>query len=116
MYRLDWDRYSQGNEMSSDQLLCCPPRVLGYALKQKNWVQLLVKHLRNSDKADNNTFEDKLQLDSEAKDLISKSVLAHSNSRKKQKGVFNGLDDFAPEKGKGLVIMLYGISSSLKLA
>ncbi|KAI3337622.1 hypothetical protein HD806DRAFT_518423 [Xylariaceae sp. AK1471] len=108
MYNLEWDRYSRGQKMSSDQLLCCPPRVLGYALKQKTWVQLLVKHLRIPDEADNSTFKDKLQLDNDAKDLISKSVLAHAKSRKREHGASKGLDDFAPEKGRGLVIMLYG--------
>ncbi|TGJ80301.1 hypothetical protein E0Z10_g8460 [Xylaria hypoxylon] len=108
MYKLEWDKYSRGREMSPDQLLCCPSRVLGYALKQKTWVQLLVKHLKIPDKADNNTFADKLQLDQDAKDLISKSASAHAKSRKREHGASKGLDDFAPEKGRGLVIMLYG--------
>ncbi|KAI8629481.1 hypothetical protein F5Y19DRAFT_83527 [Xylariaceae sp. FL1651] len=107
MYKLDWDK-PRSDPPSPEQLLCCPPRVLGYALKQKTWVQLLVRHLRSPDKADNSTFENKLQLDPDAKDLILKSVQAHAKSRKKENGVSQALDDFAPEKGRGLVIMLYG--------
>jgi len=109
MYRTDWDGHPPEKDMTPEQLLCCPPRVLGYALKQKTWVQLLVKHLRKPNDADVSTFRDKLQLDEESKDLISKSVIAHEKGkRKNENGKSSGLEDFAPEKGKGLVIMLYG--------
>ncbi|KAI0110864.1 hypothetical protein GGR51DRAFT_557864 [Nemania sp. FL0031] len=104
MFKFDWDRHPTERPMSNEQLLCCPPRVLGYALKQKTWVQLLVKHLEPPNEADDSTFKDQLQLDSDAKGLILKSVQAHAMSGKKSEG----LDDFAPGKGKGLVIMLYG--------
>ncbi|KAI1741360.1 hypothetical protein F4680DRAFT_416583 [Xylaria scruposa] len=104
MYKFDWDRHPPSRRMSSEQLLCCPPRVLGYALKQKTWVQLLVKHLNRPKEADDSTFKNKLQLDDDAKDLILKSVQAHASSGKRSQA----LDDFAPEKGRGLVIMLYG--------
>jgi len=108
MYKFQWDGHPPEREMSPDQLLCCPPRVLGYALKQKTWVQLLVKNLRKPNKADVGTFKDKLQLDQDSKDLISKSVRAHEEAKKRENGKSKGLEDFAPEKGKGLVIMLYG--------
>ncbi|RWA11929.1 hypothetical protein EKO27_g3176 [Xylaria grammica] len=104
MYKFDWDRHPANQAMSDEQLLCCPPRVLGYALKQTTWAQLLVKHLDPPNKADDSTFNDQLQLGSEAKDLILKSVQAHAMSGKRSQG----LDDFAPGKGRGLVIMLYG--------
>ncbi|KAI0969444.1 hypothetical protein F4678DRAFT_440450 [Xylaria arbuscula] len=105
MYKFDWDRHPPGRSMSSEQLLCCPPRVLGYALKQKTWVQLLVRHLVPPNKADDSTFRDRLQLDQDAKDLIFKSVKAHTVPAETSK---EGLSDFAPGKGRGLVIMLYG--------
>ncbi|KAI0152842.1 hypothetical protein GGR57DRAFT_492579 [Xylariaceae sp. FL1272] len=109
MYRLEWDRHSPGTDISDEQYLCCPPRVLGYALKQKTWVQLLVKHIKDADEANDSTFQNKLQLDEEDKSLIAKSVKAHSELRKRGKGTSSrGLDDFAPGKGRGLVIMLYG--------
>ncbi|KAI1176692.1 hypothetical protein F4777DRAFT_545620 [Nemania sp. FL0916] len=109
IYKLDWDQHEPTMSMSAEQLLCCPPRVLGYALKRKTWVQLLVKHLKDNVEANAMTFHNELQLDDDSKDLISKSVMAHSTSRKREKGSSKrGLDDFAPEKGRGLVIMLYG--------
>jgi hypothetical protein len=114
MYKFQWDGHPPEREMSPDQLLCCPPRVLGYALKQKTWVQLLVKNLRKPNKADVGTFKDKLQLDQDSKDLISKSVRAHEEGKKRENGKSKGLEDFAPEKGRGLVIMLYGKQSPFK--
>ena len=108
IYRFAWDGHRSNQQMTPEQLLCCPPRVLGYALKQKTWVQLLVKNLRNPEDADMQTFEDKLQLDQEAKDLISSSVKAHKEAKEKKNGRVKGLEDFAQGKGRGLVIMLYG--------
>src|SRR5205809_1540148 len=45
-----------------------------------------------------------LQLDHDAKELIRKSVQAHEKGKQKDaKGRSKGLEDFAPEKGKGLI-------------
>ena len=115
MYRFTWDGHPPSREMTPEQRLCCPPRVLGYALKQKTWVQLLVKHLGQPDKADLQTFKDKLQLDDDAKDLISNSVKAHEKAKQRgRNGQPKGLEDFAAGKGRGLVIMLYGKELYLK--
>ena len=109
IYRFAWDGFKPGRPMSEEQLLCCPPRVLGYALKQKTWVQLLVEHLGEPEKADLETFKTKLQLDPELKDLIENSVKAHEHAKRKgPSGKPKGLEDFAQGKGRGLVIMFYG--------
>ncbi|KAF2198746.1 P-loop containing nucleoside triphosphate hydrolase protein [Delitschia confertaspora ATCC 74209] len=109
MYKFDWDRHQRDEKLSNDQLLLCPPRVLGYALKQKQWAQLLVDKLEDPEKGDAGTFNDKLQLDDSYKDLIRKSVLAHREGKTlTNAGRFRALEDFAPDKGKGLIIMLYG--------
>jgi hypothetical protein len=43
------------------------------------------------------------------KELIEKSVLAHKEGQERVNGKFkNSLEDFAPDKGNGLIIMLYG--------
>lgn len=112
IYKFDWDRHSRNKPMSDTQYLLCPPRVLGYALKQKKWAQLLVDKLHQPDPGDTRTFENKLQLGSESKELIRKSVDAHEQGKQKVNGKSKGLEDFAPEKGKGLVILLYGKWSS----
>lgn len=111
MYKFHWDKHPPHREMTEDQFLHCPPRVLGYALKQKKWAQLLVKGLQAPDAADATVFEEKLQLDEEAKNLVKWSVQAHEEGKKSiigRSGESRGLQDFAPDKGKGLVIMLYG--------
>lgn len=114
IYRFSWDGYQAKLEPNDEQLLCCSPHVLGYALKQKTWVQLLVKYLGEPKEADLQTFNEKLQLDEDAKALISNSVKAHEKVKKREDGRSKGLEDFAPGKGKGLVIMLYGKSSFLQ--
>jgi hypothetical protein len=70
----------------------------------------MVDKLRDPDKKDTETFEKKLQLEDEYKEMIEESVKAHQLGKKRDKrGRFQqGLEDFAPDKGKGLVIMLYG--------
>jgi hypothetical protein len=111
MYKFDWDQHSRNDDCSPDQLLHCPPRVLGYTLKQKKWSQLLVEKLQSPDEADASVFEEKLQLEPDSKDLVRWSVQAHERGKKTDnKGESLGLQDFAPDKGKGLVIMLYGMS------
>jgi nucleosome binding factor SPN SPT16 subunit len=109
MYKFDWDKHSPNDPLTFDQYLHCPPRVLGYALKQKKWAQLSVKALKAPDKADATVFEDRLQLDEEAKELVKWTVQAHEIGKEvDKKGNSKGLQDFAPDKGKGLIIMLYG--------
>ncbi|KAJ4301552.1 hypothetical protein N0V90_003645 [Kalmusia sp. IMI 367209] len=109
MYKFNWDKHPPNKPMTPEQYMMCPPRVLGYALKQKKWAQLLVDRLQPPDEADASTFRDKLQLDEELKDLVQKSVQAHELGKETNRsGQTLALQDFAPDKGKGLVIMLYG--------
>ena len=109
MYKFHWDQPQDIETMTPDQYMHCPPRVLGYALKQKKWAQLLVGGLTKPDDADATVFNDKLQLDDEAKELVKWSVQAHEEGKRTNKnGESKSLQDFAPDKGKGLVIMLYG--------
>lgn len=108
MYKFDWDKHPPEKPMEDDQYMMCPSRVLGYALKQKQWAQLLVDRLEEPDAADAGTFREKLQLDEESKELVQKSVQAHEQGKVQTKSGLRALEDFAPDKGKGLVIMLYG--------
>lgn len=87
---------------SPNQLRFLPPRALGYALEQKRWLQLNVNGLTAPPKANRKTFDNKLQLDASYKSLIKRSVEAHSMSKT------HNIVDYTPEKGKGLVILLWG--------
>jgi hypothetical protein len=110
MYKFGWDKHPPNKRMTDEQYMMCPPRVLGYALKQKKWAQLLVDKLSPPNDADASTFQERLQLDDEDKKLVQKSVQAHEVGKGKAKnGQTIALQDFAPDKGKGLIIMLYGM-------
>ncbi|KAK4234605.1 ATPase family AAA domain-containing protein 3B [Achaetomium macrosporum] len=100
--RFSWDRKGQDNP-TAEQLMFLPPRILGYALEQKRWVQIGVNDLKEPPEADQTNFEDKLQLNDEYKSLIKRAVKAHSENKTKN------IVDYAPEKGKGLVILLWGL-------
>ena len=89
--------------MTDEQYLLCPPRVLGYSMKEKKWMQFAVESLLKPNPADRNTFDNKLQLRSGYKELIWKSVLSHRKPN---------IADYTPGKGKGLIILLWGTSMS----
>ena len=97
-----WDQCKRGAEWDKDRYVMCPPRVLGYALEQKRWVQLNIKNLVEPNKASPKVFEEKLQLDKDYKSIIRNTVQAHTQSKTKN------ISDYTPGKGKGLVILLWG--------
>ncbi|KAF7532266.1 hypothetical protein G7054_g8120 [Neopestalotiopsis clavispora] len=96
--KFSWD--GQKDNLSDEQLLLLPPRLLGYALNQKTWVQVVVDQVREKGVADPKNFNDKLILSEDNKDIIRKAVLAHGS---------NNITDYIPGKGKGLVILLWGV-------
>ncbi len=109
IYRFNWDKHNRYKKMSDEQYLLCPPRLLGYAMSHKTWAQLEISKLQEPKPSSVNTFENELQLDPEAKDLIKKSVLAHEMGKKTDsQGRTQNIEDFTQGKGKGLTIMLYG--------
>lgn len=100
IFRFSWDKKKpEGAALSPEQYRMFPPRVLGYSLKRKRWFQLLVNRIKKPGEADRTNFDKKLKLSDENKELISKSVKAHGKAN---------IVDYIPEKGKGLVILLWG--------
>ncbi|RYP45785.1 hypothetical protein DL768_007904 [Monosporascus sp. mg162] len=100
LYRYSWDkRRPEKSYFQAEHYLLFPPRVLGYSLDQKRWVQVQVTGLGRPGKANVENFHHKLQLSQEHKDIISKSVIAHGK---------NNIMDHIPGKGKGLIILLWG--------
>jgi len=88
------------------QYQLCPPRVLGYVLKDKQWVQLAVDGLKEIPGSANRKALDSLHLAGpdegrQIKELLSCLIHNHSTGDTE-------LIDIVPEKGKGLVILLYG--------
>lgn len=95
------------------QLMLCPPRVWGYILKDKQWAQLAVdKVVDIADQASENVM-DNLHLDGEndgrkTKDLLTSLVKNHGLGESKRSNKAYELKDVVPDKGKGLVVLLYG--------
>ncbi|KAF2086542.1 P-loop containing nucleoside triphosphate hydrolase protein, partial [Saccharata proteae CBS 121410] len=112
VYRYDWDRKTSSTGLTEEQFMCCPPRVLGYSMEKKGWMQLQVSKVRTWDQSEEQSqiFHKKLQLNDTHKQLIEKSVRAHETGKSKDgRGGIQGIDDFAEGKGKGLTILLYGV-------
>jgi len=95
------------------QTMLCPPRVLGYVLQDKQWAQLAVDNLDVIPDEDVTTVMDSLRLGGEddgqqEKYLLYSLVKNHGEGKAKKEGKGYELDDIVAEKGKGLVILLYG--------
>lgn len=95
------------------RLMLCPPRVLGYVLKEKVWAQFRVADVTQldskSESTDKSYFEKDLQLDQDHKRLLLAFVRNHQFTR-------SSADSAAPQrsldviqgKGAGLAILLHG--------
>jgi hypothetical protein len=123
LYRTKYDgmKGSKKEIWTEEQTMLCPPRVLGYVLKDKQWAQLDVESLVEiqDDKSDD-AFANKLQLAGErggkqTKDLLMALVKNHGIREVKRGSTGYQLNDIVEEKGKGLVILLYGLFISLSL-
>ncbi|KAF2232959.1 P-loop containing nucleoside triphosphate hydrolase protein [Viridothelium virens] len=119
LFRSDFDD-SENQEQGfrfPEQYLLCPPRVLGYVLREKQWAQLKVTSIVNMPKdPGDDSWNSRLKLgddgddddSSDTKDMILNLVKGHENARSSGEKVELGVDDIVDRKGKGLVILLYG--------
>lgn len=116
-FRREYDKYTaeiSESDWTKEQFMLCPPRVLGFVLREKQWAQLQVSLVKGNldDSKPPEFFLDKLKLagddsGSETKNLLMDLVKYHGG-RQTQKGSLAQVDDIIPNKGKGLVILLYG--------
>lgn len=112
IYRKRFDEEpNQRDSWEDEQHMLCPPRVLGYVLRDKQWAQLQVTSLRSLPKVDPyDSWSSRLQLadTGETKKMILDLVNGHGST-----SGADGLevDDIVAKKGKGLVILLYGLTS-----
>ncbi len=113
-----YDGATADSEFDDLQYIICPPRVLGYHLESKTWLELNIGKVKSNtdDKAKGERYlEDivqqtsdaalnKLQLGKTQKSLIrdlGKSHASGSNPKSMMEDIMKG-------KGKGLVILLHG--------
>jgi hypothetical protein len=109
IYRTRFDE--QNDCWEEEQYMLCPPRVLGYILRDKQWAQLRVTSLKSIPKEDSkNSWSSRLKLaDGEAtKQMILELVNGHGTSESAGEDGLE-VDDIVARKGKGLVILLYGL-------
>ncbi|KAL4821918.1 P-loop containing nucleoside triphosphate hydrolase protein [Aspergillus spinulosporus] len=99
--RKDWE---------DEQYMLCPPRVLGYILRAKQWAQLQVTSLKDIQMSTtDNSWQNRLQLaDDNNKKILFDLIQSHVSSTANSETDNLQVNDIIPEKGKGLVILLYG--------
>ncbi|KAI5926702.1 P-loop containing nucleoside triphosphate hydrolase protein [Camillea tinctor] len=85
--------------LTEEQLLLASPWLKGFDLKDKDWCELRVDELE--DMTWNDEAFEKLILPGNEKNLAWEFVDAKSHSD-------SGFDDFIPDKGRGLIILMFG--------
>jgi len=103
----------EDEEWEDLQIMLCPPRVFGYVLQDKQWAQLAVDSLGEIPDENLGNAMSGLYLEGEdngkvTKDLLYGLVKNHGAGKAKKENKAYELDDIVAEKGKGLVILLYG--------
>jgi len=111
--KYDWDANDGTKEnFCREQYLICPPRVLGYHLMEKKWVELRVDRVQDIEKRQMTNAFDKLQLTQKKKDLIRELVWSHTNDKiMEMSSPRSKMNDLTKGKGEGLVILLHGMSN-----
>jgi len=103
--RVGYDGVGPDKEFNDEQYLLCPPRVLGYFMQQKMWVQLLVSDVKEIEAQSENAFK-RLVMAPKQKELILSLVRNHGKLTGDGTGM--RLKDIVDGKGDGLVILLHG--------
>lgn len=96
------------NAPTPEELLLCPPRILGYSTREKIWGQFNVDHISDVPDPSITLFKDKLQLDSNYKSMIQALVEEHGARGGQNDPNRVKVKDVVEDKGKGLVLLLHG--------
>lgn len=115
-YRTRFDEEtSQIDKWEEEQFMLCPARVLGYILRDKQWAQLQVTLLQEIQKDPSNPWTSRLKLadGEETKNMILDLVNGHGTNGPTREEDGLEVDDIVKGKGKGLVILLYGLTPQL---
>lgn len=103
--KMHYDGAKPGDEWEDTQFLICPPRVLGYHLKGKKWVELDVDKVAKIAKIKDRSSFQSLELKQSQKSLIEQLVSGHATGAA---GKDRAMKDLTAGKGNGLVILLHG--------
>ncbi|KAF8828469.1 hypothetical protein HHX47_DHR3000174 [Lentinula edodes] len=107
--RYDGATGDQSEEWEEEQIMLCPPRLLGYVLREKKWAQLDVNSVLVSKHGEVNAFWDKLILagedgGKETKAMLHGLIKNHGNSESGDGKTGYHLNDIVAEKGKAQTI------------
>ena len=109
IFRTRFDKDECQEKWEEEQYTLCPPRILGYILRDKQWAQLQVTSLREIPKEDLDHSLNRVKLadGEETKKMILNLVNGHGKADSKDDDSGLAVDDIVAKKGKGLVILLY---------
>lgn len=99
-----FDNVKDPRNLGRLQLMMLPPRVLGYWLARKRWVELDVNKVVHDNRGPDNSSYKQLQLSPAKKELIKTLITNHARNNGPQRK----MNDLNPDKGNGLVILLHG--------
>jgi hypothetical protein len=100
---------SKGLDPNNENFLLLPPRLLGYATREKIWGQFSVDKTEDAHGQKREKFQDSLQLDPKYKNLIEALVNSHQLNQEKQRRTGQKqVEDVVSGKGRGLVLLLHG--------
>jgi hypothetical protein len=107
-YSYDLDVAKRAEEFAElTQYMICPPRVLGFCLSKRLWVELKVSGVKNIEKRiRTEAFSSLIMQNEKYKHLIKNLVTSHWSKTKGSESPY--MEDFMKGKGEGLVILLYG--------
>lgn len=92
-------------DRTDDNFVIFPPRVLGYATREKVWGQFGLDSMSDRPERQPNKFDENLQLDPKYKTLIKALVQSHEQASEHSG---KQVEDVVQDKGKGLVLLLHG--------
>lgn len=94
-------------DRNNQNFLLLPPRLLGYATKEKAWVQFSVELTTPELSKRPEKFKDTLQLEPKYKDMIEALVMSHDLNQA------NPVTDVIQDKGSGLAMLFHGTCYAL---
>lgn len=114
--RKDSENELEIGELEGDNLALLPRRLFAYALWERKFVQVDVRDVSFPELKDKDRAFDSLQIPGEHKTLIQSLVYSHFKKRVNEGIVEIATQDIIRGKGKGIVILLFGVPGVGKTA
>ncbi|KAF6806612.1 AAA family [Colletotrichum plurivorum] len=109
-------RDTEMGDIEGDNLALLPRRLFAYALWERRFVQVDVGNVQFPELKDKDRAFDNLQIPDEARSFIQSLVYSHFKKRMNESSVDIASQDLIRGKGKGIVILLFGVPGVGKTA